>query len=996
LCFGLIGIIADTHIRGKDWEDKKLVLTQLKEQISAHNVRYLLNAGDLFDQGRIGDKYVSAGVITSWLSDWLSSQDIALISIEGNHDQTTNESAFDVFRHPQQIVIKNDVRWISIQGHYFICIPWLTNNRVGCDARLFAKEMIRRCYQEIASLSAYNSSSGSEEVLSVNLLGHLDAVGAAIRNHVAITSEEYSKFAFDLSILEKEMQCQFSNVYLGHIHSRQPVKMLPRVIRSVRHGHHGYIGYTSPLGFGETKNPFGWLEFDGLENTFHQLDAPEYYHVSLPDLGKLASSEGLKPWDHLRVSGEGAAEFAALADCKHKEVIGETLHLQTVQSYLEKKDSTFKEIFNEWLGMAGLELADRTLVDEYLEQINVKWDSLTGRMSRIKSIGLFDVGPHASLRLAFTDGVTAIVGENGKGKSWAAEAFPFAAFGQWITPRGTNAQFMGKRGWVEVEFEIDDREYKVVRTSKEMTLFNENGIEVTKGLKKTSRQFLETLIGDKDNFLHCSFVSQNGKFDIIETDPSARMEMLRYFLKLDVFDNYLEEVKELLKTNRVALQSAENDLADEPSLRSAIDEVVGKVSRCESELASEQGRASSLQHTIDLFSQEHENQVLYKTKERQLKEALSKLNYLEEERADAEADKVNHPVAALPDYFTQKESERSELEDRLGKAERSEARIKSLRVLAGDSKLKDVGCAPNYLPCPLIDKFLDAKKELDSTDTKDSPLANKMLTELRKMSEEVASSRAIVQSLAALEYAITKNETALKQQLIKVDNLQLELSEIVVSDEVYDVPLTMRKLSECNRLIGDLRYSLGKYRQQMESMNEQTAEIEATKSTIAELRYRVESYELLERAFSKSGISHYLASSALPELQEIFNSLLQVSFDERLKIVFENIATKGKSIKESFSIIKTNSRKPHDVRHCSGGEKAVLKMLWKLTLLVYQSRRNEGYRCLILDEPTAWMDDENVEATIKMLQHVSERFDQIIMVTHSHELAQMADHIITL
>ena len=820
-------------------------------------------------------------------------------------------------------------------------------------------------------------------------------VGAAIRNHVAITSEEYSKFAFDLRALEKDIG-EFDNTYLGHIHSRQPVKVSKKGNRWQLGGHHGYVGYTSPLGFGETKNPFGWLEFDGIENTFHQLDAPEYYHVSLPDLGKLASSEGLKPWDHLRVSGEGAAEFAALANCRHKEVIGETLHTQTVQNYLERKDSTFKEIFNEWLRMAGLELADRTLVDGYLEQLNVKWDSLTGRMSRIKRIELTNIGPHAHFSRSFSDGITAIVGPNSKGKSFVAEAFPFAAFGKWITDRGPLSTLMQKDSAAAITFEIDDREYKVVRTAKEMTLFNDAGVEVTKGLKRTSRQFLESLIGDKDNFLHCSFVSQNGGYDIIETDPSARMEMLRYFLKLDVFDTYLEEVKELLKTNRMNLRSAENALAYEPSLRSAVDEVVGEISKCESELASEQGRASSLQNTIDLFSQEHDNQVLYKTKERQLKEALSKLNYLEEERADAEADKANHPVAALPDYFSQKDCGRSELEDRLGKAERSEARIKSLRVLAGDSKLMDVGCAPNYLPCPLIDKFLAAKKELDSIGTKESPCANKMLTELRKMNEEVAAQKAIIQSLAALEYSINKNEIALKQQLIKVDNLQLELSEITVSAEVYDVPLTMRKLSECNRLIGDLRYSLGKHRQQMENMNEQLAEIEATKRAIAELRYRVESYELLERAFSKSGISHYLASSALPELQEIFNSLLQVSFDERLKIVFENIATKGKSIKESFSIIKTNSRKPHDVRHCSGGEKAVLKMLWKLTLLVYQSRRNVGYRCLILDEPTAWMDDENVEATVKMLQHVSGRFDQIIMVTHSNELAQMADHIITL
>lgn len=981
----MIGIIADKHLRGKDWADQKIVLTQLKQQLSAQGVRYLLNAGDLFDQGRIGDKYVSAGVITSWLSDWLFSQDIALVSVEGNHDQTTNESAFDVFRHPQQVVVKSDVRWISIEGHYFICVPWLTNNRVGCDARLYAKEMIKRCCQEI-------KKKESDKVLSINILGHFDAVGAAIRSHVAITSEEYSKFTFDLADLEKEVGMQFDNVYLGHIHSRQPVKMLPRV----RHvGYQGYVGYTSPLGFGETKNPFGWLHFNGNSNTFHQLDAPEYYHVSLPDLGKLQSLENLKEWDHLRVSGEGAHEFAALAKCRHKEVLGETLHLDSVKSYLEKKDSTFKQIFNEWVVIAGLELGDRTLVDEYLEQLNVKWDSLTGRMSRIRRIELTNIGPHLSFSRSFEDGITAIVGPNSMGKSFVAESFPFAAFGKWITDRGMLSTLMQKDSKVSVSFEVDDRDYTVVRTAKEMTLYDSSGVEVTKGLKRTSRQFLETLIGDKDNFLHCSFVSQNGGYDIIETDPNARMEMLRYFLKLDVFDGYLEEVKELLKTNRDLLKSAEGDLADEPSLRSTISDKVVEIEANATSLMREQGRAHTLQGVIDQFSQEHELQVLHKTKSRHLLEASSKLRFLEEERANLEADKINHPVAALPLFFSQKVSERSELENKLREAERSEARVKQLRVLAGDSKLKDVGCSPAYLPCPLIDKFLKAKEELEGCgDLEYSALEAR--AQLRSLEEEVASSRAVAQSLAALESAINKNEIALNQSTIKTDLLRIELESIIVSEEVYDIPLTMRKLSEANKGIGDLRYSSGRMKQQLESMEGTLAEIELTKGTIAEIKYRVDSYELLERAFNKSGISHYLASSALPEMQDIFNSLLQVSFDDRLRIVFDNIASRGKGIKESFSIIKTNSRVPHDVRHCSGGEKAVLKLLWKLTLLVYQSRRNEGYRCLILDEPTAWMDDDNVDATIKLLQYVVKQFDQIIMVTHSYELAQMADNIISL
>ena len=170
----------------------------------------------------------------------------------------------------------------------------------------------------------------------------------------------------------------------------------------------------------------------------------------------------------------------------------------------------------------------------------------------------------------------------------------------------------------------------------------------------------------------------------------------------------------------------------------------------------------------------------------------------------------------------------------------------------------------------------------------------------------------------------------------------------------------------------------------------------ALRELLPSLQLKVESYDVLEKAFSKYGVAHYLASSALPELQEIFNSLVQVSFDDRLKIQFDHLVAQNKRLKESFSIIKTNALRPHDVRHCSGGERAVLNVLWKLTLLLYQARRNEGYRCLILDEPTAWLDSENIEATIKLLRHVAGHFDQVLFITHDPELAQMADNQIVL
>lgn len=990
----MIGLIADTHIRGKDWDDKKIVLNQIKEQFSQQGVKYILNLGDLFNQGRIGDKYVSAGVITSWLGDWLSSQDIALISIEGNHDQTTQESAFDVFRHPLQVVVKNDVSWLNIEGHCFICVPWLTNNRVGCDARLFAKQMIGECVQDIEKRRAEGSPT-----LSVNLIGHMDAIGASIRNNIAISSEEYSKYAFDLSALEKDLNFQFDNVFLGHLHSRQPVRVSQR--KSGHKGYYGYLGYTSPLGFGESVNPFGWALFGKEDTKFFQIDAPRFYSLDASVVPEQTILQQLRPWDHLRVSGEGAEGFAALATCKHKEVIGDSLHIQSVNAYLEKKDSTFKEIFNEWLKLANLEINDRSIIDEYIEKLNVKWDSLTGRMGMIKKIELTNIGPHLSFSQEFGLGISAILGENGSGKSTIAESFTFAAFGHWITDRGTLSSFMDKDSKVAITFEIDHVEYKVVRTSKEMTVFNSSGVEVTKGLKKTSRQFLESIIGDMENFLQCSFVSQTGKYDIIETPPSARMQMLRYFLKLDVFDDYLEEVRDELKSNKELLRIAKNHIADESSLISSRVEVIQNIATNKDCLASALARAGQAQETINLYAQEHININEYKVKERHLEESLIKIKYLEREKDSLEKDYYISEEPLSEKDVAKKVEERSKVSNLLYQADRDKSKYKQLKSLSEGIKLDTVGCAPNYLPCRLIDKFLEAKRELDLLDTGNFSLQlEETISELQvkvyRLDKELQKNTNLIQSVNSIQANLSKTKFSIKSQETRADKLVEELKSIVISDHLFDIPLTMQLLEKANKEIGNLKFSAGKMEQLLESFDNDLLSIEKYKSEIAQLEHTFSSYEVLEKAFSKNGISHYLASSALPELQEIFNSLLQVSFDDRLKIVFENIESKAKTIKESFSIIKTNSRRPHDVRHCSGGEKAVLKLLWKLTLLVYQNRRNEGYRCLILDEPTAWMDDENVEATINLLQHVSNKFDQILLVTHSEELSLMASNTIRL
>ena len=177
------------------------------------------------------------------------------------------------------------------------------------------------------------------------------------------------------------------------------------------------------------------------------------------------------------------------------------------------------------------------------------------------------MGPHKHFSQKFDLGFVSIVGPNGIGKSFVAEALAYALFGTWVTDRGNQSSYMGKDSYVEVVVSIQGDDYTIYRTMKELIVFDKNGTALTKELKRSSKEFIESLVGDKDNFLHCCFVAQaTDSYDIMKCEPAARMNVLRYFLKLDVFEEYLEEVKTLHSKSKAECLAIENRINLLPSL----------------------------------------------------------------------------------------------------------------------------------------------------------------------------------------------------------------------------------------------------------------------------------------------------------------------------------------------------------------------------------------------------------------------------------------------
>jgi DNA repair exonuclease SbcCD ATPase subunit len=356
--------------------------------------------------------------------------------------------------------------------------------------------------------------------------------------------------------------------------------------------------------------------------------------------------------------------------------------------------------------------------------------------------------------------------------------------------------------------------------------------------------------------------------------------------------------------------------------------------------------------------------------------------------------RAEHIPVYTKEYVEDLEKRTAELAYRVDSLK--EVKLKKQMHKTSINGLATVGCAPNFLSCPLIDASLRAKRECDALPDVEEELRD-TLSALKIAEEEMR--------------VIKDNRNRRRLQLLAISDIEAQLSACVRDiekvkkelDSMHYVPTDknvkelMVSLDRVNKDVVSLSRLLGSNTTILSKATSKLDRIEGMKvKELPELRKKCSSLEILERAFSRYGIAHYLASSALPELQEIFTSLVKIGFDTRFQVVFDNIIETSKKLKESFSIIKTNALRPHDVRSCSAGEKSVLQNLWKLTLLIYQARRNESYRVLFLDEPTTGQDATNTDTTISVLRHVANNFDQVLLVTHDDILADIAENRIVL
>lgn len=212
---------------------------------------------------------------------------------------------------------------------------------------------------------------------------------------------------------------------------------------------------------------------------------------------------------------------------------------------------------------------------------------------KLVSLELKNYRRHARTVIEWPDGVIAVLGRNGSGKSTILESIGFALFGVPATRTGKDLLRWDGAGpmdhvGVALQFELGGQAIRLHRElrgkaltpSATLTIDGKVAVDPGAGSNEAVTQAVEGLLGmDRDTFF-TTLVAQQGDLDrLAEMTPAKRKQLLLEMLGIDALDRAIERAREQrrhleakVEVLRDALPDPDKLEADEASAKQAIAE----------------------------------------------------------------------------------------------------------------------------------------------------------------------------------------------------------------------------------------------------------------------------------------------------------------------------------------------------------------------------------------------------------------------------------------
>lgn len=424
-----------------------------------------------------------------------------------------------------------------------------------------------------------------------------------------------------------------------------------------------------------------------------------------------------------------------------------------------------------------------------------------------------------------------------------------------------------------------------------------------------------------------------------------------------------------------------------------------------------------------------------------------KIDNLKKELADLSIDEKK--ILNFSDLQKEKDSlekikqERLEIENKITQV-KSEMSLKKQQLENLNSQIKDIdekilNLKKEGAKCPTCGQEVNIthKKQVEDNLTSEKKEFEQKVKNIN-LEEEEKSLKDLEEKIKGLVFDHQKYQD-LQNQLLDLENLQkqkerliqikasLETEEKVVEEmralfinkktqvekldsEIKQLPDVTNKLLPLNQQLQEVENSLNSLREEEKqarnllgqmteliSRAEQTEKLQ-TEKLKQKLDYQKEkeAFEELSLAFGKKGIQAMIIETAIPEIEDETNSLLDRLTEGRMKIALvtqKETKTKvpggERGIIETLDIIISDEMGDRPYENYSGGEQFRVNMAIRLSLSKLLTRRaGAKLQFLVIDEGFGTQDTQGRTRIVEVLDSIKDDFEKIVVITHLDELKE--------
>jgi exonuclease SbcC len=668
----------------------------------------------------------------------------------------------------------------------------------------------------------------------------------------------------------------------------------------------------------------------------------------------------------------------------------------------------------------------------------------------IRSIELVDFLAHSNTKLEFDSGATVFVGDNGSGKSSIIDAITFSLFGEHTRKNNKGLIRRGaNQGFAKIEFSSNGKNYQAIRkidskgtlTAQFAEDVDGKLIPIAEGERKQfgesmTKHVEETLGMDFEKLQIASIVQQGELNSIIKAKPKEFKELLNAIIGIDKLDTALASMRTVQREFRSSIQ--EKFGYDDTQVQL----IENKITEYENESENAQPRLELLaaeKKEQEFLISKLEKQIQDDTsKESQLKDlesrkkewkeyAMEVIKSIKKEVAEKE-EIVNEckPYFAISKNRNDIESiinkiqkELSTIESKLSDLEKKQVSLEENVELAEKLVLKDG-------KCPVCDSSVDHLKPLFQK----KHIENEIV-EIKKKVEQLKDERhTFEQNLEKLSDDLEeskKAETILNTYKIKTES---QLDEIITEikmkvKQMQNIPLTvnsdqlveaasldshaktiyeniislekstkgfdqqeflkniasrddsMTRLSQINQEYGEISGNIKNAKMELEKLGSTLTELKLVQSYVTELEH------IQENVYNRDGpVGKSLRSWALEIISQKASDYL-----EKLNTKIQRISLSEKTRDVNISCYSRNTTL--DLESLSGGEQVSVALALRLGMSHLLGASNLNF--MILDEPTAHLDNERRKSLVNVLSQLTNLKEddssmQFIIITHDAEI----------